>query len=49
LLARFEEGTRMVKVCQEQLDQAELKIKQLEKIPDGEIVLNDVTATGEAE
>ena len=39
LLARFEEGTRMVKVCQERLEQAELKIKQLEKNPAGEIVL----------
>jgi exodeoxyribonuclease VII small subunit len=46
LLARFEEGTRMVKVCQEQLDQAELKIKQLEKNPAGEMVLKDA-ATGE--
>ena len=39
LLARFEEGTRMVKICQERLEQAELKIKQLEKNPAGEIVL----------
>ena len=44
LLARFEEGTRMVKVCQERLEQAELKIKQLEKNPAGEIVLTKLEA-----
>jgi len=44
LLARFEEGTRMVKVCQERLEQAELKIKQLDKNPAGEIVLTKLEA-----
>ncbi len=31
LLARYEEGTRLVKICQEKLAEAELKIQQLEK------------------
>lgn len=42
LLGRFEEGTQLVKVCQTQLEQAELKIKQLEKNPAGDIVLKTV-------
>jgi len=36
LLARFEEGTRMVKVCQAKLAEAELKIQKLEKNSEGE-------------
>ncbi len=39
LLARFEEGTRLVKVCQAKLQEAELKIKQLEKNAAGETAL----------
>ncbi len=39
LLARFEEGTRLVKVCQAKLQEAELKIKQLEKSAAGETAL----------
>ncbi len=31
LLTRFEEGTRLAKLCQEKLSEAELKIAQLEK------------------
>ena len=31
LLAKYEEGTRLVKICQEKLAEAELKIQQLEK------------------
>lgn len=37
LLGRYEEGTRLVKVCQEKLVQAELKIEQLEKNSAGEL------------
>ena len=36
LLARFEEGTRLVKVCQGKLEEAELKIQKLEKNASGE-------------
>lgn len=39
LLARFEEGTRLVKICQAQLEEAELKIQKLEKNAAGEAVL----------
>ena len=39
LLARFEEGTRLVKMCQTKLAEAELKIQQLERNPAGEMVL----------
>jgi exodeoxyribonuclease VII small subunit len=49
LLARFEEGTRMVKVCQERLEQAELKIKQLEKNPAGEISLTNLDEPSQIE
>ena len=42
LLERFDEGTKLVKVCQGQLEQAELKIKQLEKNASGEMVLKNV-------
>jgi exodeoxyribonuclease VII small subunit len=31
LLAKYEEGTRLVKICQEKLAEAELKIQQLGK------------------
>jgi exodeoxyribonuclease VII small subunit len=43
LLARFEEGTRLVKTCQTKLEEAELKISQLEKNAAGEPVLKPVS------
>jgi len=39
LLARFEEGTRLVKACQTKLEEAEIKINKLEKNATGEPVL----------
>ena len=39
LLAKYEEGTRLVKICQAKLAEAELKIQQLEKTSSGEIKL----------
>ena len=39
LLARYEEGTRLVKICQDKLSEAELKIQQLEKNAAGEMKL----------
>ena len=39
LLARFEEGIGLVKACQTKLEEAELKIQQLEKNAGGELVL----------
>lgn len=42
LLAKFEEGTRLVKTCQAKLEDAELKISKLEKNAAGEPVLKPV-------
>jgi exodeoxyribonuclease VII small subunit len=39
LLSKYEEGARLVKICQEKLSEAELKIQQLEKNAAGEITL----------
>jgi exodeoxyribonuclease VII small subunit len=39
LLARFEEGTRLVQICQAKLAEAEVKIQQLEKNAAGEMEL----------
>jgi exodeoxyribonuclease VII small subunit len=47
LLAKYEEGARLVKVCQEKLAAAELKIQQLEKTAAGEMQLNPVTLSAE--
>lgn len=37
LLAKFEEGTKLLKVCEARLKDAELKIEQLKKQKDGAI------------
>jgi exodeoxyribonuclease VII small subunit len=42
LLAKYEEGTRLVKICQEKLAEAELKIQQLEKNAAGELKLRPI-------
>jgi len=42
LLARFEEGTRLAKICQSKLTEAELKIQQLETNSSGELTLRSV-------
>ena len=39
LLAKYEEGSRLVKVCQAKLEEAELKIQKLEKTASGDLVL----------
>jgi exodeoxyribonuclease VII small subunit len=44
LLAKYEEGTKLVKICQEKLAEAEVKIQQLEKGADGEIRLKPMAA-----
>ena len=43
LLARYEEGARLVKICQEKLAEAELKIQQLEKSAAGEMKLKPLS------
>ena len=39
LLTKYEEGTRLAKICQEKLADAEVKIQQLEKTAAGEMKL----------
>lgn len=39
LIAKYEEGMKLARVCQEKLAEAELKIQQLEKTPSGEMKL----------
>ena len=43
LLAKYEEGMKLAKVCQEQLAEAELKIQQLEKTASGEMKLKPLS------
>ena len=40
LLQRYEEGTRLVQACQGKLEEAELKIKKLEKAGSSEAFLS---------
>ena len=42
LLAKYEEGTRLARVCQDKLAEAELKIQELEKTAAGEMKLKPV-------
>jgi exodeoxyribonuclease VII small subunit len=42
LIARYEEGARLAKICQEKLSEAELKIQQLEKNAAGDLKLKPV-------
>ena len=48
LLAKYEEGTRLVRICQEKLAEAELKIRQLEKNTAGEMKLKPFETDVEA-
>ena len=48
LLAKYEEGTRLAKACQEKLAEAELKIQQLEKNVAGEMKLKPLPTADEA-
>lgn len=47
LLTKYEEGTRLARLCQEKLAEAELKIEQLEKQAGGELKLKPVAPGGE--
>ena len=42
LLQRFEDGTRLVKLCQSRLEQAELQIQKLEKDSAGQTAVKPV-------
>jgi exodeoxyribonuclease VII small subunit len=43
LLAKYAEGTRLARACQEKLGEAELKIRQLEKTATGELKLKPLS------
>jgi exodeoxyribonuclease VII small subunit len=47
LLSKYEEGTRLVKICQDKLAEAELKIQQLEKNAAGELKLKPLPLADE--
>lgn len=44
LLAKFEEGTKLLKTCESRLKDAELKIEQLKKQKDGSIAFEKFDA-----
>jgi exodeoxyribonuclease VII small subunit len=46
LLAKFEEGTKLLKVCEARLKDAELRIEQLKKQEDGPPAFEKFAATG---
>ncbi len=46
LLAKYEEGRSLAKVCQEKLAEAEVKIQQLERDAAGELKLKAAPAQG---
>ena len=43
LLAKYEEGTRLSRMCQKKLAEAEVKIQQLEKSAAGELKVTPLT------
>jgi len=48
LLAKYEEGTRLAKICQDKLAEAELKIQELEKNAAGDLKLKPFAPAEEA-
>jgi exodeoxyribonuclease VII small subunit len=49
LLAKYEEGTRLTRACQEKLAEAEVKIQQLQKTAAGELKLKPLASPEEAD
>ena len=47
LLEKFEHGTKLLKVCEVRLKDAELRIEQLKKQKDGSIAFEKFEASGE--
>jgi exodeoxyribonuclease VII small subunit len=45
LMAKYEEGTKLAKTCQEKLAEAELKIQRLEQTEAGELKLKSLPLT----
>ena len=48
LLAKYEEGTQLAKICQERLTAAELKIQKLEKNAGGDLQLKPMLSPQES-
>ncbi len=48
LLAKFEQGTKLLKVCEARLKDAELKIEQLKKQKDGTVTFEKFETEREA-
>ena len=48
LLAKFEEGNKLLKLCESRLKDAELKIEQLKKSKDGRVAFTKFETTSEA-
>ena len=44
LLAKFEEGTKLLKICENRLKEAELKIEQLKQTKDGGVAFEKFAA-----
>jgi exodeoxyribonuclease VII small subunit len=44
LLAKYEEGTRLARACQDKLAEAEVKIQQLQKTAAGELKLKPLAS-----
>lgn len=49
LLAKFEEGTQLLKICETRLKDAELKIEQLKQQRDGSVAFTAFEATDRPE
>lgn len=49
LLSRYEEGTKMIQICQAKLSEAEVKIQQLEKSSNGQFTLKALALSAEQE
>ena len=49
LLVQYEEGTKLVKVCESKLQAAEKRVTQLEENLEGELAARPVTLEGEDE
>ena len=47
LLAKFEQGTKLLKICEARLKEAELKIEQLKKQKDGRVAFEAFTTERE--
>lgn len=48
-LTLYEEGVKLVRICNEQLESSERKIKLLKMSPDGEMIEEDLISAKEAE